>query len=201
MNTAIIVHGARAMAPEIQRWYDHADRADQIIFQHSCVAGAAGLIPAPAVDSAICLGNQIALYARLNTLMGISIASQTLKVVGGFMVSQVTGMLSIFGFAIAAKGIGLLCKCFPGLGTVGGIVIDCGTNAGIAYVLGVVYMKAMVNLFKAGKPVTEASLKEAIRAEFADKDGIKAIYREGKRRMKDVKFSDFTAQAEAMRNA
>lgn len=186
----------REVGREVGQYASKADETEQVIIQHSCIAGAAGLVPIPGVDTVICLGNQIALYGRLNAILGVSLAKNTLKVIGGFMASQVTGMLSVFGFALAGKVAGGLLKCIPGLGTIGGVAVDCAINAGVTYVLGVVYVKAMVRIFKAGKPVTEESLKEALRTEFADEEGLKDIYREGREKMKHTNFASYKDEAE-----
>ncbi len=71
-----------------------------------------------------------------------------------------------------------------------------GNSSGITYVLGVVYVKAMVRVFKAGKDVNEDNLKQALREEFADKEGLKAIYAEGREKLKNTNFSAYKDEAE-----
>ena len=77
----------------------------------------------------------------------------------------------------------------PGLGSIAGGITDAAINASITYVLGVVYVEALGKTMGAGKGVTEESLKNAIAAEFSDKDRIKELYKEGRKATAKMDFS------------
>ncbi len=188
--------GSKMIGRGVMDYYYKSEEAEKIIIRHSCVAGAAALIPIPYADMAVCLPNQIALYGFLNKELGVSLSKELLKVIGGFMISQITGMISVFPFVFAGKVAAGLLKFIPLAGSIGGFLIDGAINAGITYVLGIVYLKAMVNVLKAGKPINESSLKEALKAEFDDTEGIKNIYKEGKQKLKGKDFSAFRDDAE-----
>lgn len=168
-----------------------AGKIDDIIFQHACIAGAAGLVPIPFADLAIMLPQQIVLYGRLNKEYGVSLSKDALKVVGSFMISQITGMVSVFGIAFAAKAVFSPFKAIPGIGTLVGVTADATTNAAVSWVLGVVYFIALERLAKKGGTVTAENLKDELAKEFADKRKIREIYREGRQRVKGVNFTNF----------
>ena len=168
-----------------------ASKIDNIIFQHACIAGAAGLVPFPFIDMAIMLPQQIVLYGRLNREYGVALSKDAMKVVGSFMISQITGMVSVFGIALAAKAVFSPFKAIPGLGTLVGVAADATTNAGVSWVLGVVYFMALDKLAKKGRAVTQESLKAQLAAEFADKSRIREIYRDGRKRVRGVDFAAF----------
>lgn len=168
-----------------------AGKIDDIIFQHACIAGAAGLVPIPFADLAIMLPQQIVLYGRLNKEYGVTLSKDALKVVGSFMISQITGMVSVFGIAFVAKAMFSPFKAIPGIGTLVGVAADATTNAAVSWVLGVVYFIALERLAKKGGKVTAESLKTELAKEFADKGKIREIYREGRQRVKGVNFTKF----------
>ncbi len=180
---------------QINDYYNKAEEAEKIIIRHSGIAGAAAIIPIPYADMAICLPNQIAMYVYLNKEMNVSVSKELLKVIGGFMLSQLTGLISVFPFVIAGKIIGGLAKFLPFGGSLVGILIDGAINSGITYVMGVVYLKAMINVLKAGKSLNEDNLKEALSVEFSNKNEIKKIYKEGRDKLKDIDFSQFKDDA------
>ena len=188
----------KLLGREIVEWERKANEIDSLIIKHSCVGGAAGLIPVPLVDSGIMLGNQMLMYRNINSVMGISLSKDTMRVLGKFMISQVAGMLSVFGFALLGKGVASLLKC-TFIASIAGCAIDCATNAGITYVLGVVYAKVLVKSVNEGngKPPSIDALKDAMKEEFKNTDEMKRIFKEGKAAMRNTNYKDFKADAKA----
>lgn len=185
----------RDVGRQISDWERKSDEVDSLIIKHSCIGGAAGLMLFPAIDNIIMLGNQMLMYRNINSVLGVSLAKDTLKVLGVFMLSQAAGMVSVFGLALAGKFLGGLLKATLVCAPVA-MVIDGAVNAGITYVLGVVYARALVGIIKDGKQPTEAGLKEAMRRAFQDKDEIRRIYEEGRAAIRGKNFSEYKKDAE-----
>lgn len=174
-----------------------SNKIDNIIMQHCCIAGAAGLVPIPFADLAIMLPQQIVLYKRLNKEYGVSLSENSMKVIGSFMISQITGMVSVFGIAIFAKAMFSTLKAIPGIGTIAGAAVDATTNAAITWVLGVVYFIALENVAKNSGNVTEERLKESLATQFANKGKIRDLFQEGKLKVKGIDFSKFKTAAKS----
>jgi uncharacterized protein (DUF697 family) len=185
----------RELARTVSDWEKKSDQIDSLIIKHSCIGGAAGLFPMPIVDNIIMLGNQMIMYRNINSVLGVSLAKNTLKVIGTFMLSQVAGMLAVFGIAIAGSILGNVLKASIVFAPAG-MALNALINAAITYVLGIVYARALVKLVGSGKTPTAENLKEELKTQFADKDNLKKLYEEGKEKLKGTKFSDYKNDAE-----
>ncbi len=183
----------------IQQAYNSSDEETKVIIEHDCIAGALALIPIPYADMIGMAGNQIALYGRLNEKLGIRMSKSFLKVIAGFMISQITGIISVVPVAVGGKVIGGLLKIVPGLGTVAGIVVDAGCNATLTHILGVVYLVSIKKMVASGANVEDVeSVKAALKEQLADKDLIKKAYKEAKNARKNMNFDEYKSKAEEM---
>jgi uncharacterized protein (DUF697 family) len=185
----------RDLARTVTDMEKKADQIDALIIKHSCVGGAAGLVPVPLVDDLVMLGNQIVMYRNINSVLGVSLAKDTLKVIGMFMLSQAAGLLAAFGIAVAGSILSKFLKASI-VGAPIGMALNAVVNASITYVLGIVYARALVKVVGSGKTPTAENLKEELKAQFADTDNLKKLYEEGKEKLKDKKFSDYKNDAE-----
>ena len=89
-------------------------------------------------------------------------------------------------------------KIFPGIGTVGGIVIDATVNYITTSMMGLVYNIVIEDLATKGKEITEDAVKEGIKQEFKDKEKIKKMYKQAKEEAKSVDFKKYKNKAEAL---
>ena len=183
------------LKPLYDKYYVDAPKSAQIILEHCGIAGACGLVPIPYADIAILLPSQIVMYGRLNKVLGVSLSHDTLHVIGKFMLSQMAGILASIPLAVAAKIVGGLLKFIPVLGSLCGAMLDGAANAAITYVLGVVYLKALVRTAGNGQCDAE-KLKEALDEEFADKENIRDLYRMARESASKMDFKKFKQQAE-----
>ena len=188
-------------AKALSQTYDTSDAETKILIEHDCVAGAAALIPIPGADVAVMLGNQIVLYGRLNSELDISISKDTLKSIGGFMVSQIAGIVSVIPVAIAAQFASQLLKFIPGPGSIAGAAVGAGANAAITHVLGLVYLVTIKKMVASGKEFSAGNIKENLKEQFADKDFIRETYAEAKAKYKNTDFNAYKNQAEEIRNS
>lgn len=195
MEGVLLKQAEEALRPYYKDAYQHAERTTQIIVQHCGIAGAAGLIPVPGGDAMVLLPSQIVMYGRLNKVMGISISKDTGKVIGKFMLSQILGILASFPVAAAGAIGGSLLKFIPFFGTLAGAAVTATSYAAITYVLGIVYVKALAKASQNGS-LSEAGLKSAISAEFADKNKIHDLYEEAKKNAKGMDFKSYNASAD-----
>ena len=160
----------RELARTVSDWEKKSDQIDSLIIKHSCIGGAAGLFPMPIVDNIIMLGNQMIMYRNINSVLGVSLAKNTLKVIGTFMLSQVAGMLAVFGIAIAGSILGNVLKASIVFAPAG-MALNALINAAITYVLGIVYARALVKLVGSGKTPTAENLKEELCLQKLDFEG------------------------------
>ena len=116
--------------------------------------------------------------------------------------------IGVFGVSLCLSAVEELInkvKCaasmlkFTVFASIAGCAIDCGINAGITYVLGVVYAKVLVKSVNDGngKPPSIDALKDAMKEEFKNTDEMKRIFKEGKAAMRNTNYKDFKADAKA----
>lgn len=184
----------------IRQAYIASDDETKIIIEHDCIAGAAAIVPVPYADMIAVLGNQIALYKRLNDKLGVRMSKNCLKVIASFMVSQIIGTITIVPVAFGGKFLGGLLKMVPGLGTMAGIVVDAGSNATINHILGVVYLISIKKMIATGTDVQDAeSVKAVLKEQLADKELVKKAYHEAKQARKKMDFNAYKSKAEEMK--
>lgn len=183
------------LKPLYDKYYLDAPKSAQIILEHCGIAGACGLVPIPFADIAILLPSHIVMYGRLNKVLGVSLSENTLHVIGKFMLSQLAGIIASIPLAFVAKIAGGLFKFIPFLGSLCGAVLDAAANAAITYVLGVVYLKALVRTVENGR-CDEEKLRGALGEEFGDRDSIRDLYRKARESASKMDFRKFKGQAE-----
>lgn len=195
MEGVLVKQLEEALRPWYKKAYEDAPESAKIIVQHCGIAGACGLFPIPYADLLILLPSQIVMYGRLNKQLGITLSDNTMHVIGKFMLSQIAGVIASIPVAFAAKvGAGLL-KLIPGAGTMVGAFMDAGANAAVTYVLGIVYLKALVKAKASGK-VSEENLREALNNEMSDKDNIRDMYKDARNKVRGMDFKKYKDQAE-----
>lgn len=188
----------KSVTDQLVPYYRNADKAHQVIMEHCGISGACGLIPATGIDMAVMASSNIVMFGRLNKTLGLSLSRDTSRVLGKFACSLVAGNLASIPIALLAGVGGSLLKLVPGVGTALGAVLTCGAYASCTYVTGIVYLKALAKTTQGG-PVTEEALKAALEREMKDKKQFKRLFEEGQKAIKGMKFSEFRAKAEKVR--
>jgi len=196
MSNAVIVHAA---AMGLKQWYASADEVHKGIMTHSCINGAIALIPVPGVGEVACIVNQIAMYRKINELVGVKFSDQVLRNIGKFLVSQCAGAAAGLALVFGASAV---MKFIPGLNFVGGLAQ--ASVAGVAnYVCGEVYYQMLGKVIKAGgtEGATDAEIIEKLRSATLSADEISSIHAQAKTRMKDADYAAYRREAKACADA
>lgn len=167
-------------------------RLDNMILFHACVAGAAGLIPAPGVTAIVNAGNQILMYKKINEITGVRFSKRAIRCIAKIIVSQTAGFGSALGGILLAEAL----KCLPGVGTVAGTALEVAAGPLSTYICGCVYCRALGNLIDAGREVSESMMKEAVAEVCKDKEFVRQKRKEGKAKLRGANYANFAAQAQ-----
>lgn len=170
---------------------DNADDIEKIIINHSLAAAgaavASGWMPGVggAVATSIAFGFVCTMYYKICKENNIKIKKNILKAVASVVVAEVAAYLGVILTAEFALSF------IPGLGNLGASVIAGIINFGMVYVAGVLFLKMMVNVFKANVAVEDLSEEEFknIMKNISNKETIKKTYNESKSVHKQTKNS------------
>lgn len=179
--------------------YEHMEEgATKAVIRHTGIAGAAGLVPFPAVDMGIFVVNLFVMFGMVNKHLGVKTLSRNaLKVIASYVTANIVTSLGAAGVAlVGGKLLSIGLKFFPVIGTIPGVVVDAGINATITMVAGFTYMGALTALTKKGVEINEANVKEALAEQFADKKKMKETFKGAKAAVKDMDFHAYKKDAE-----
>lgn len=126
-----------------------------IVKLHAKLAVGSALIPIPGADVAAGAVNIWSMYLRINNMIGMKFGESTLKTIA----SGVATNLASYA-AVAAVGGAL--KFIPGIGSIAGAAIMCGTLYAVTLTSGYVYLKALTTLVKKGGNLNDNQLKSAV---------------------------------------
>ena len=144
---------------------------------HSKIAVGSAWIPIPGVDVAAGAANIWTMYIRINNKIGFSISENVIKTIGGGVATNLASFIAMSGLASAIK-------CIPGIGTVGGAILQSAALYAITLTSGYVYLRAIKALVGNKKNFSEAELQAAVKKELSNKADVKRFFEESKRSYK-----------------
>ncbi len=152
----------------------------------AAIAGlAAGWVPGfgGAAATAIAGGFIWTMYVRISSRLNLSLTENIIKSLASAIATNIAAYA--LGSVVLASAFSL----FPGLGSVASSAIVAGTCYALALASGIVYLKLLTDLFKAGKDptkMTAENLKKAAKKVVENED-IKAVIKEAKNEFKAAK--------------
>ncbi len=123
---------------------DRQQKANVIINSYTGFATTAAVIPIPVADTVAISGLQVAMVVQLGNLYGQPIGKDLAK-----------GLLGVFLAAKVGEWLASLAKTIPGLGTVGGGIVQMVIAGSMTYSLG----QAVVSVLEKGQPLTKENVK------------------------------------------
>lgn len=139
-----------------------AEEIEEIINIHSIGSAASGLaagwIPGAGGVAAVMAsaGFIWSMYYRINKRLGIPIAKTIVKSLASAILTNLAGAaITLVGGAIVATALSL-----TGVGNVASSLIMAGLNYAVVMVSGIIYLKLLTGLFRAGKDPTNISFEE-----------------------------------------
>lgn len=143
----------------------------------------------PGAGSLVATGAWVAaiwgMYVKVNKDLGISIKDNVLKSLASAIL---TNILASAGSLILMLVAGFLLSFIPGVGSGGAMVIDGMIGYITVFASGVLYIKLLTKLFKAGKGfnIAENEVKDAAK-DIVNDSNISEILKEGKKAYKEDK--------------
>ena len=160
---------AYQLKPMMENHYRNADEIEKIIMQQSMAAAAAGLaggfLPGVAgiIATVTSAGSIWMMYGRICQALGIRISRNILKALGSAVLSNIVTQLA------GVLAVELVASFIPGAAVVASAVVCYG----VTYLAGFLFMKLLVNVFKAGRnpeKMTAEELADAIRQASRETD-------------------------------
>lgn len=199
MSSVVGVAVAHSAAMGLKQWYATADEVHRRIFWHSCVNGAIALIPVPLAGEAACIVNQIAMYRKINELVGVRFSDNVLRNVGKFLLSQCAGVAA---GAVIVIGVSAVAKFIPGLNFIGGLA-EASVAGAVNYVCGEAYYQMLGNVMKAGgtSGASDAEIIRRMKEAAPSRAELSGIHATAKERMKNANYSHYKKEAQACADA
>ncbi len=149
---------------------------------HAYIAAGSALIPAPGVSAAATVANIWAMYANINSDVGIKFSKNILKTVA-------SGVIANLGGYVTLLAAGELLKFIPGVGSLLGAAIEGGIAYAITITSAFVYIKAITLMAKKKMDFNnEQNLKYEVDEILRnDKDEIEHLLQEAKKSYKPKK--------------
>lgn len=146
---------------------------------HACIAAGSALIPIPGVSAAASVANIWAMYATINSDIGIKFSENILK-------SVASGVVANLGGYITLLTVGELLKFIPGVGSFAGAAIGGGVAYAITLTSAYVYLKAITLMAKEESDFNdESKLKYEVDGILRnDQEEIKDMLKEAKKSYK-----------------
>lgn len=139
-----------------------AEEIEEIINFHAVGAAASGLaagwIPGAGGTAALMasVGFIWSMYFRINKKIGIPLSKAVVKSLGSAVLTNLAGTaMTLVGGTIVATALS-----FTGLGNVASSLIMAALDYAVVMVSGVIYLKLLTKLFKAGKNLANISAEE-----------------------------------------
>lgn len=152
------------------------------ITTHAFIAAGSSFIPVPGASAAANVANIWAMYARINSDIGITFSKNILKTVA-------SGVVANLGGYVVLLGAGELLKFIPVFGSFVGAAIESGIAYAITIVSAYVYIKAITLMARKridfnNEEKLQHEVDEILRN---DKEEIKAMLKEAKNSYKPQK--------------
>lgn len=170
------------------------DEVGETITNHALAAAAAGLgaawIPGAGGTVALAAGTAAiwSMYVSINRCMGLKLSKTAVKSMSSAVVTNILGSAaSVIAGTAAATALSFV----PGVGNAAASVIMAGITYAIVTASGVVYLKLLTNVFKAGRnpeELSEAELKNAAGRASGETD-VSQIIREAAKEYKKARKS------------
>lgn len=158
INSGMLSAMARVLVKELPKMYKEgiqsagAEEIEEIINVHAIGSAAAGLaagwVPGAGGTAALMAsaGFIWSMYYRINKKIGISLSKTVVKSLGAAILTNLAGSaLALVGGTIIATALS-----FTGIGNAVSSLIMAGLNYAVVLVSGIIYLKLLVSLFKAG---------------------------------------------------
>ncbi len=163
-----------------------AKEIGDIVKGHAFAAAAAGLGVSwlPGAGSAVALAATVgiiwSMYFRINSKLGIKLSKTKLKSLASAMLTNIAASAITF---LGGTVISIALSFVPGVGSVLASVIMGGLDYAVVFVSGIIYMKLLTKLFKAGKNIetlNEEELKAEAKATVNDED-VNSMFKEARK--------------------
>lgn len=168
MNSGVVHYAVRTMFKELPVVYrkgiedSGAENIEEIINVHAMGAAASGLaagfVPGIGGTAALMASADFiwSMYYRINNKLGIPLSKAVVKSLGAAVLTNLAGSsMALVGGAALATALS-----FTGIGNVFSSLIMGALDYAVVLVSGIIYMKILVGLFKAGKNVEDLSAED-----------------------------------------
>ncbi|MPM28188.1 hypothetical protein SDC9_74707 [bioreactor metagenome] len=168
MNSGALHYAAKALSKELPKAYRKgiegagAEEIEEIISVHAVGAAASGLaagwVPGAGGTAALMasVGFIWSMYYRINKKLGIGLSKTVVKSLGAAVLTNIAGSaMALVGGAALATALS-----FTGVGNAFSSLIMAALDYAVVLVSGIIYMKILVGLFKAGKDVEKLSSED-----------------------------------------
>ncbi len=163
-----------------------AKEIGEIIKGHALGAAAAGLGVSwlPGAGSTVALAATVAIiwsmYFRINAKLGIALSKTKLKSLASAILTNIgASAASFLGGAIISTALSFI----PIVGSAAASIMMAGLDYAVVFVSGIIYMKFLTKLFKAGKDIenlNEEELKAEAKAAVNDED-VNSLFKEARK--------------------
>ncbi len=179
----------RMLAYGLKGHIANTEALEKIIITHALAAAtaavASGWIPEAggAIATGVAFGFILSMYYKICKECNIKISKNMLKTLASIVVAETAAYLAV---TIAAE---VALSFLPLFGNFTAAFVASIANFGMVYVAGVLFLKMMVNVFKANIDINNISESdhEDIMRNISTEDAIKKAYKESKNVYKDTK--------------
>lgn len=193
MHPVVLVYALKALGEATEGVLKGSDieKAGDTIMGCAVIAAVAGVGSGwlPGAGALVATGAWVAaiwgMYVKINKDLGITIKDNVLKSLASALLTNL--IASVGGIILMLVGSTLL-SLIPGLGTAGAIAIDGAIGYVTVFASGVLYIKLLTKLFKAGNGfnLSENNVKRMAKDIITESD-VEKIIKEGKKSFKDDK--------------
>lgn len=195
MGPGVLVYAIRALEDatkniiEKEKINKVEDRIKKCAIAASVAGVGSGMLPGVGsiIATTACAAAIWSMYVLINKDLGISIKNNVLKSLAS---AFLTNIIASAGSFILGKVAGFLLSFLPGFGTAGAIVVEGMIGYVVVFASGVLYIKFLTKLFKAGKglDINEGDVKSMV-DNVVEESNIKEIVKEGRKSYKEDKKS------------
>ncbi|MBQ2970644.1 MAG: hypothetical protein IJE15_09715 [Bacteroidaceae bacterium] len=191
MSPGVLAYALRALGEATEGYLRGSDieKAGDTIMSCAVIAAVAGVGSGwlPGAGALVATAAWVAaiwgMYVKINKDLGITIKDNVLKSLASALL---TNLIASAGALILMLVGSTLLSFIPGLGTVGAIAIDGAIGYVTVFASGVLYIKLLTKLFKAGKGfnISENNVENLAKDIISESD-VKKIIKEGKNAFKE----------------
>lgn len=191
MHPGVLVYALKALGEATEGYLRRSDieKAGDTIMSCAVIAAVAGVGSGwlPGAGALVATGAWVAaiwgMYVKINKDLGITIKDNVLKSLASALLTNL--IASVGGIILMLVG-SILLSLIPGLGTAGAIAIDGFIGYITVFASGVLYIKLLTKLFKAGHGfnISENNVNKMAKDIISESD-VKEIIKEGKKSFKD----------------